>query len=98
MAKNELTVEINGKDYTLKMTRSAIRWGESNGLDVSRIGTQPLLQPTLLFMTALRGGGTVLTNAKAQELTDAYFDSCDDFSDIVQELAEMYTEVFHIRG
>lgn len=98
MADIEMTVEIDGKDYTLKMTRDAVRWGEQNGLNIANMERQPMLQSTILFMTALRGGGTVVTNAKAQALADTYFDSCEDFTAVMGELAKMYAEVFHIRG
>lgn len=96
--KKDTVVEIGGKEYTLKMTRSAVRWGELRGLDIAQAESQPLNTITTLFACALRGGGLVVADSKYFELADEYFDAAGDLTDVMAMLIEMYSEVFHIRG
>lgn len=93
----EKIISINDKDYTLKMTRAAVRYGEQIGLNLAAMETQPVTQSTYLLMVALYGGGVRKPEAKMMELADTYLDTCDDMGEVLESLAEMYAEVFHIR-
>lgn len=95
--KKDVTVEIGGKSYTLKMTRSAVRWGEGVGLDITLAESRPLSTLTVLFATALRGGGLIVADNKYFELADMYFDEAEDLTDVMATLIEMYSEVFRTR-
>lgn len=93
----EQIVEIDGKNYTLHMTRSSIRKLESVGLDPSDMIKHPALQLTYLTMCALLGGGATLPMDKLMNLADKYLDSVEDTAETMDLLSEMYSDVFPTR-
>lgn len=94
----ESIVEIDGKDYILKMNRAAVRHMEQRGLDVGKFESQPATQLTKVVMTALYGGGVRLPDAKLEALADRYLDTVGDFDAAMDELMEMYQDVFPTRS
>lgn len=94
----EKIVSIADKDYTLKMTRGAVRYMEERGLNVAKMDEQPATQMTKLLMAALYGGGVRKPDEKLERLADEYFDSVEDISEAMEFLGEMYSDVFPTRA
>lgn len=95
--RTEVIVTIGDKDYTLRMTRAAVRYGEEIGLDLAKIEQQPITQLTHMVRCALYGGGVRLSSDKMLDLADEYLDNVEDTGEVIEMLAQMYTEVFPTR-
>lgn len=88
--------EINGKEYTFRMTRKGIRAAEKAGLKMGSIGDSPVESTYYLWYAALYAEHPMI-KAKADELLDDYLDddSCpESFNDILESLGEGYASVF----
>ena len=97
MATVEKTIELDGKSYTLMMTRASLRKAEELGLNVNKLVDNPNTQITYLFLAALWGGGTTVSVKRGIEIADAYFDSVDDMATAMLDFVEMYSSVFPTR-
>ena len=92
------TIEYEGKDYELKMTRAGIRAAESQGMTVSEMGEKPFSAIQMLFFAALYSGYKVAP-AKAANMLDDLLDSGEvEFSELFEEFVEAYSELFGSGG
>lgn len=92
------TIEYEGKDYELKMTRAGIRAAEAQGMTVSEMGEKPFSAIQMLFFAALYSGYKVAP-AKAANMLDDLLDSGEvEFSELFEELVEAYSELFGSGG
>lgn len=89
--------EINGKDYTFRMTRAGIRAAERAGMSTSAMGEKPMESLYYLWFAALYAEHPMVMK-KTDVLLDDYLDSSDcpeSFEDVYGELAEEYAAVFN---
>lgn len=90
--------EINGKEYTFRMTRAGVRAAERAGMNMSEIGDKPVAAMYYLWYAALHQEHPMPLK-KSDDLLDAYLDdeTCPEgFDDLIASLMEDYTEVFGI--
>ena len=87
--------EINGKDYSFKMTRKGLRAAEAAGFDVMDMGAKPMTALTLLWYAELYAAHP-MKYEKAADLLDEYLDmeTSEDFATLLETFSEDYTAVF----
>lgn len=86
--------EINGKEYTFKLTRKGVRKAEQQGLSIDT--TKPLSMVYGLWFAALMSNHPMPVN-KAEDLLDDYLDQDDcpeTIADITESLAGEYGSLF----
>jgi len=87
--------EIEGKEYSFRMTRKSVRKAEEAGMRVSSMGDTPMLALYYLWFAAIIADQP-MPKGKSDDLLDAYLDdeNCgESFEDILSSLGEEYAEV-----
>lgn len=86
----KLTLNINNKDYTLKMTRNTVKWLESNGFSMEALYQKPVTYYDLIWM------GLFLENYKdmnpnlAMKLMKSYEESGKKVGRVIKFAIEEY--------
>lgn len=87
MAKT-ISLEFNGRNYTLEYTRKSVETLERSGFVISDIGDKPVTTIPTLFW------GAFLANHRAmqQSVTNEIFKKLKNKESLIDKLAEMYGE------
>jgi hypothetical protein len=89
------TFTIDDREYTLELTRRAVRDLERSGFDLERASNAPASCAAQLFYAALSKNHRGLDPVKAANLLDRLIDEEGyDFADVFKVLVEMYEQVF----
>ena len=88
------TLNINGKEYTLKFTINTMCAMEGAGIDVMNLDAiyfnMPIIRKS--FYYALKSTNVKMTENKAGELMDQYIGEGHDISDILDVIMETLAE------
>lgn len=88
------TLNINGKEYTLKFTINTMCAMEGAGIDVMNLDAIYFNMPIIrkFFYYALKSTNVKMTENKAGELMDQYIGEGHDISDILDVIMETLAE------
>lgn len=95
MAKNieitkPVTIEADGKTYTLEFNRNSVVSAERAGLRVDMIGEQPMTMLPLLFFAAFKMHQPKITK---EETDSILFDKMRGLNqELIERLAQLYAE------
>ena len=87
--------EIEGKEYTFRMTRKSVRKAEEAGMRVGAMADTPMLALYFLWYAAIIADQP-MPKAKSDDLLDAYLDdsNCGEaFEAVLSSLGEEYAAV-----
>lgn len=94
---NTCSIEINGKEYTFCLTREAIKWLESRGMNIAEIATKSVTYIELFWVAGLIAKHGELTEAEALQLMKDYenagapIEEQGDVMEVISFLIEEYT-------
>ena len=85
---SKITLDYNGKEYTLEYSRQSVKTMESQGFVYDQLFTKPVTMIPTLF------NGAFIKNHRGtkRDVMDAIYDEIPDKSGILQALLEMYAE------
>ena len=88
------TLNINGKEYTLKFTINTMCAMDGAGIDVMNLDSIHFNMPTIrkFFCYALKSTNAKITDNKAGELMDQYIEEGHDINDILDVIMEALAE------
>ena len=87
-----LTDKATNKTYTLEFNRKAVETMERQGFNISEFAEKPMTTLPALF----RGAFLMHHPATKREVVDNLFDQVSNKRELINKLAEMYTETLDV--
>ncbi len=88
---NTCTIDINGKEYTFCLTREAVKWLESRGLNIAELGNKTITYIDLFWVAGLIAKHGELRENEALDLRQEYENEGGDVMEVITFLINEYT-------
>ncbi len=89
------TIEIDGKEYTLCLTRKAIKLAEKSGLTLDGFEKRPINTIDLLWRASLLKNHPEINEDKAEDLYEKFEEQHPEkVSEVIKALIEQYGDFF----
>lgn len=87
---NTCVIDINGTEYTLRLTRDAVKKIEAKGFDIQEFAKKPITMIDILWFGGFIPEYPTMSIDKTTELLEQYQSEGGDIQEIIQFLAEEY--------
>lgn len=87
---NTCVIEIDGKEYSLSLTRNSVKKIEAKGFDIQEFARKPITMMDILWYGGFLVESPEISIDETTKLLESYQNEGGDVQEVIQFLAEEY--------